>query len=242
MADGTGATRFLEWDGCHNTRDLHLPGGPAPAVLVRSDRVTALTAVGWEALLDHGVRTVIDLRNPDETAADTHTAPRPPAVTTLHVPLDGIEHRDFWDVWWGTPGFGSPEYYVPFLRRFPERIADVARAVAHAGPGGVLFHCALGRDRTGLIALVLLRLAGAEPDRIAADHALSDSRMPAWHAAHGRAYDPGPVEARMAELGTTGRELARRAAEWLDAPGYLRYGGLDADELRALRGRLEGDA
>ncbi|MFG2297341.1 tyrosine-protein phosphatase [Streptomyces sp. NPDC048603] len=240
MAEGNAVVRLLDWEGCFNVRDLGGPGGCAPGALVRSDRVSGLTAVGWEALLDHGVRTVIDLRNPDEVAADTDAAPRPAAVTTLHVPLDGIEHRDFWDHWWGTPGSGSPEYYVPFLRRFPERVAGVARAVAHAGPGGVLFHCALGRDRTGLISLVLLRLARADPQWIAADHGLSEPRMPAWHAAHGRTYDPGPVEARLAELGTTAHELARQAAEWLDAPGYLRYGGLGVDGLRRLEGRLAG--
>jgi protein-tyrosine phosphatase len=46
-----------------------------------------------------------------------------------------------------------------------------------AAPGCVVFHCAGGKDRTGLLALVLLTLAGAAPEEIVADYLLSYERM-----------------------------------------------------------------
>jgi hypothetical protein len=60
--------RHLDWDGCHNVRDF---GGLRAAhgretrsgAVVRGDSVDRLTATGWSALLEHGIRTIIDLRN-----------------------------------------------------------------------------------------------------------------------------------------------------------------------------------
>ncbi|MET8748865.1 tyrosine-protein phosphatase [Streptomyces sp. NPDC004667] len=97
--------------------------------MVRADSLDGLTARGWTTLAAHGVRTVIDLRNDDERGVDH--APRPAGIGTSAIPLDGIEHRDFWDVSWGTPGFATPAYFRPFLDRFPDRVAALARDAAH---------------------------------------------------------------------------------------------------------------
>ncbi|MCX5194172.1 tyrosine-protein phosphatase [Streptomyces sp. NBC_00249] len=234
----TNVGRFVDWEGCFNARDLGGLGGLRRGALFRADSLDALTARGWTTLAAHGVRTVLDLRNDDEREVDH--SPRPAGLTTLRIPLDGIEHRDFWDVWWGTPGFGTPAYFRPFLQRFPDRVAAVARAVADAPPGGVAFHCGLGRDRTGIVALVLLRLAGASPEEIADDHALSEPRVRARYAAQERPYDATEIDEYVAGLGTTVHALARDAAAELDAEAYLRAAGLDAAELGRLEGRLRG--
>ncbi|MEU3771745.1 tyrosine-protein phosphatase [Streptomyces sp. NPDC032472] len=234
----TSTGRFLEWEGCFNVRELGGLGGVAPGAAVRADALDRLTARGWTTLAAHGIRTVVDLRGDDEVGPDR--APRPPGLTTVRIPLDGIEHRDFWDHWWGTPGFATPAYFRPFLTRFPDRVAAVATAIADAPPGGVAFHCGLGRDRTGIIALVLLRLAGASPEEVADDHALSEPRVRAMYAAQGRPYDSAEIDTYLAGLGTTAHALARDAAAGLDAGPYLRAAGMDAGVLRRLEGRLRG--
>ncbi|MFJ3839559.1 tyrosine-protein phosphatase [Streptomyces sp. NPDC090054] len=230
--------RFVDWEGCFNARDPGGAGALRPGRLVRADSLDGLTARGWTAVAAHGVRTVIDLRNDDERGVDQ--SPRPAGTATVRIPLDGIEHRDFWDVWWGTPGFGTPVYFRPFLERFPDRVAAVARAVADAAPGGVAFHCGLGRDRTGIIALVLLRLAGATPREVADDHGLSEPRVRARYAAQGHPYDPAEIDEYVTGLGTTVHDLAGDAARWLDAEAYLRAAGLTGAELARLRDRLTG--
>ena len=50
--------------------------------------------------------------------------------------------------------------YLEFLERFREPFAAAIREVADAPEGGVLVHCQGGKDRTGLVAALLLRLAG----------------------------------------------------------------------------------
>jgi hypothetical protein len=237
--------RHLDWEGCWNVRDLGGLHGAAGRLVrrgavVRADALDRLTAAGWAALQAHGIRTVVDLRNDDERAPDA--APRPGSLTTVHLPLDGIEDRAFWDEWSSGPQFGTPLYYGPHLRRFPQRTAAVVSAVARAAPGGVAVHCGIGRDRTGLISMVLLALAGVAPEDIADDHALSTRRLPALFAARGE-EDHGPaVEAYLAGRGTTAGRVIVSTLAALDVEAVLREGGLGDDELAALRHRLLGDA
>ena len=139
--------RHLAWDGCSNVRDLGGLGRIRDGALVRADALQQLSAEGWRALERHGVRTVIDLRNPDEIGEDA--APRPPGLTTIRIPLDGMEDTEFWSQWLDRPEFGTPHYYGPWLERFPDRAARALAAIARAQPGGVAYHCGIGRDRTG---------------------------------------------------------------------------------------------
>ena len=89
-------------------------------------------------------------------------------------------------------------------------------------------HCAAGRDRTGLISMLVLALAGVVPEEIAADYALSaDCR------------DPNPeLDAFLAGEGMTTSDAIIAVLAALDAEGYLRAAGVGEDDLAALRRRL----
>jgi protein-tyrosine phosphatase len=229
-------TRHLDWDGLDNARDfggLRTADGRRTrwAAVVRADAPDQLTAAGWAALEAHGIRTIVDLRNDDELRPDL--VPRPDGLTTLHLPLDGIEDREFWDHWKLQ---APPLYYGPFLERFPDRAAGVLAAIASARPGGVLVHCVGGRDRTGLITLLLLALAGVAPEEIAADHALSDERMAAVYARRGIEADT-ELAPMLAAEGTSAHEVIVSVAA-LGVEQRLRDGGLGDDELAAVRSRL----
>ncbi|MGH2598652.1 MAG: tyrosine-protein phosphatase, partial [Dehalococcoidia bacterium] len=154
------ADRYLDWDGCYNVRDLggfHTVDGRRTrhGVVVRSERPNGLTATGWSALHAHGIRTIVDLRNDEERRA-TDADPRPTELATVHVPLEQDLLADPEYKQWAERGLlATPLYYRTFLSRWPERAAAAVAAVAHAQPGGVLIHCGLGRDRTGLVAMLL---------------------------------------------------------------------------------------
>jgi protein-tyrosine phosphatase len=206
-----------------NARDLGgLPtvdgGVTRRGALIRSEAVDRLTPAGWRALREHGVRTIIDLREDDERSAPDDGAARRDGVYTIHIPLDRIaDDPEFWEDWMHGPQFGTPLYYAPFLERFPERIEQVLDAIERARPGGVLFHCVGGRDRTGLVAVAALGAVGVAPEAIADDYTRGAER------AH--THDP-VMEQYLAERGTSARELAMELAA---RPGH---------ERPALRARL----
>jgi hypothetical protein len=223
---------FLDWPACANARDLGgLPltagGATRHGALVRSDTPDRLDASGWQALLDHGVRTVIDLRNDDERApADG----RPAEVQTLVLPHDGLEeHPDFWATWWDDPRFATPLYFAPHLERFPHRSARVLHAIAHARPGGVLVHCQGGRDRTGIITMLALAIAGVEPEAIAEDYARSFT---------GTARQDTDAKVLAALGGATPQRAVLDVLDAIDVPATLARGGFTAGDAALLRARL----
>jgi protein tyrosine/serine phosphatase len=189
-----------------------------PGALVRARSLDDFE--DWTALHELGVRTLIDLRNDDERAS----APSPPGIATLHLPLDGSEDREFWDEWAANWHFGTPVYYAPHVARFPERSLAVLEAIAHAAPGGVLFHCMGGRDRTGMIAMLTLTLVGVPAEAVADDYELSISTSPEWER----------IAAGYESAGTTARAEVLRAIAEIDLAPF--------EDLRAaLCARVLGD-
>ena len=77
-------------------------------------------------------------------------------------------------------------------------------AIADARPGGVLFHCMGGRDRTGMITMLVLALVGVAPEDIAADYELSAGHVRRRRRGHRRAH---------ARAGTTARAELLRTLE-----------------------------
>lgn len=233
--------RDLRWEGCFNVRDL---GGLATrhggktrrGSIVRADDLARLTDNGWAALVEHGIRTVIDLRNDDEVGADA--AARPENVDTVRIALDDVEDRRFWEYVRTNDLDGSPLYFPPFLERKSHRCVAAVKAIAHARPGGVVFHCGRGRDRTGLIAVLVLDLAGVFPHDIVADYELSTERVRLLDAALGES-DQGR---EIAEI--LGRKKTSAEAQILDllASGeiaeQLRAGGLGPEDVEALSARF----
>jgi protein-tyrosine phosphatase len=203
---------------------------------VRADALSRLSADGWRRLRAHGVRTIVDLRNDDELGPDA--AAGRAGVETVHVALDGAEDTAFWEPWRRTPAFGTPLYYAAHLERFPERSARAVAAVARARPGGVAVHCGVGRDRTGLVSLLVLALVGVEPEAIAADYALSSERVSLLLVDRGEPDHVPEVEAFLADRGTTGAQLVADLVAEVDVEAALRAGGLGDDDVAALRARL----
>jgi hypothetical protein len=207
-------------------------------VIVRSDNLDHLTPAGWSALQAHGIRTIVDLRNDDERQAGV--TPPPAGLTTVHLPLEDYADTAFWQKWRDTSLFVTPLYYQAFLSRYPERCAAVIAAVAQARSGGVLVHCGVGRDRTGLISLLLLALAGVAPADIASDYELSAVCLPPRFAALGE-EDDGPLSQELlARENTSARAVILATLGSFEVGSYLRSAGLSQAELEAVRTRLLG--
>ena len=234
----------LRVEGLHNARDLGgLPrrgGGTTPSgVFVRSEQPDRVPDGGWTALRAHGVRTVLDLRQPGERA--DHRAAVPAGTADLHVDHDGLEHAAFWAGYWDNGVVGTPLYYLPHLAAMPERTVAVLSAIATAPPGAVLFHCAGGRDRTGLIAAILLVLADVEEDAIVADYLETIANAGALAIGQGRPSKEAAVADLLASRGTTSEEAFRAFLAGLDVAALLaRLPADQAATLRTWRGALGG--
>ncbi|GIE28088.1 protein-tyrosine-phosphatase [Actinoplanes italicus] len=231
--------RHLDWDGCLNVRDLGgLPTRDGRVTrrgeVVRADSLDRLTPAGWAALHAHGVRTVVDLREADERADGIV---RPAGITVVTVPLDDNDDSDFWYRCIDDDIDGTPLYYRPFLERKADRCVAAVRAVARAAPGGVVVHCGIGRDRTGLVSLLLLSLARVTPEAVAADYALSGERLQRYFA-DGRPERGDPVVERLAERGTTIALVLGELLAGFDTETRLIEAGLGDGDVTAVRSRL----
>jgi protein-tyrosine phosphatase len=222
--------RVLAWDGCSNVRDL---GGLRACdghmtrwkEIIRSDSPARLTEAGWSALYAYGIRTIITLRTVGMAEDELNFMSRYSNIAAVQAAIEDITDKEFVQQRVASNLWGTPLYYQDALRRWPERHAAVISAIGRAGPGGVLFHCIRGVDRTGIIALLLLALAGVTPEDIIADYALS----------------PDPYrEELLAKEHSSVREAILSALAGLDIDSYLNMGGVSQEDLAAVRKRLLG--
>jgi protein tyrosine/serine phosphatase len=229
--------RHLLWDGCFNVRDLggfrtgdgHLTRWGA---VVRSDAPDRLSGRGWRALEAHGVRTIVDLRDASERA-DKAPAARLAAINT---PVIDFADESFWDEWRGV--YDAPRFYRAVLERWPKRFSAAVTAVARAQPGAVLIHCQVGRDRTGLVAALLLSLVGVAAPEIAADYALSADRLRPLYTQWLREAADETVKQRLERENVSDEETMLALLADLDPEQYLRGAGASTADLQAARARL----
>jgi protein-tyrosine phosphatase len=246
--------RDLVWDGCLNVRELggHPTGDGNETKfgeIVRSDSVSQLTDAGWEALVAHGVRTVVDLRGDHEREEDP---PRELPVDVVHVPFMEANEEEWQEIAEAieTAATAAPDVetstrdvYVIFLERFKGNVAAAIREVARAPAGGVVVHCVGGKDRTGLLTAFLLHVAGVPEEEIAEDYALSEERLRPRHEAWFEAAESDEELERLQRIAQTPagsmlgvfRELERRYGS---VEGYLRDAGVEEEDLERVRSRL----
>jgi len=240
--------RTLRWDGCCNVRDL---GGHATedgrstrfGAVVRSDNVRLLSDEGWRQLVEYGVTRILDLRFPAELANDP---PSEIPIEVVHVPLleDPISvdiDRSLRDL--KEPRAWRRAVYLAFLDRFAGNFAGAVTAVARAPAGAVLVHCQGGVDRTGLVAALLLRVAGVAIDTIADDYAASEANWAPFRAEWiSEAKDDDERERRRL-LSIMPAEAMRDVLLELEGqhastPAYLADAGVDNRDLERIRQRL----
>jgi hypothetical protein len=180
-ADGGDSSRHVELSNCFNFRDM---GGLATTdgrtvrhgVFFRSDDLVRLTLEELSTLRAMGIGTVVDLRSADEVDRRGSVDWQRWGVVHRRFPLlDVLPPPKANDAAWHDP-VRTADVYLGMTSGAANR-PEFWRAVAEASTAPFLVHCVAGRDRTGVVAAVLLGLLGIEPEEIAADYALSGPRM-----------------------------------------------------------------
>lgn len=220
--------RILTWDNCNNVRDLGglrtVNGGLTRfGAVMRGDTPTRLTGVGWQALYNYGVRTILTLGTYGMEEPELDVTSPYPDVVVKRVEIEDVTDQEFVEKWVNTNFWGTPLYFKDALQRWPERHAAVISAIARAQPGGVLFHCGRGYDRTGIISLLVLALAGVELEEIVADYELSVDSF---------------RDELLAKENTSVLQAMRETLGGLEFAPYLLAGGASPEDLSALRQRL----
>ncbi len=174
----------LEIRGVFNFRDLASASPDLRTRLVyRSDGLHRTDRAGADAVAGLGIRRVMDLRSIAEQ--DREGRFEHPDIETVSAPLvaDNTEIGRQFNRGGEDPLLG---HYLAMLDDNPGEIARALAIVADSIAEGlpVVFHCTAGKDRTGLLAALLLELAGVPDDLIIDDfHASADGveQMSKWY-------------------------------------------------------------
>lgn len=168
------AMRHWPLPDTHNVRDL---GGYARASggttqwrrVLRGEALHRLRDESVTRLVEDGLALVIDLRGPHETALTQHPFQGHDKVAYRNIALFGA----LAPIVMNTAPFSMAQRYCDALDRCGPQLAEVLRAIIAAPEGMVLFHCTAGKDRTGIVAALLLLVSGVDRPDIVADYALT---------------------------------------------------------------------
>jgi protein-tyrosine phosphatase len=226
--------RRVPLDGTDNTRDLGgypVPGGhTAWGRTFRSDAPMNLSPKDVEALRKLGITTHIDLRTADEVGRWPSAAANLEGIRYHHVDLCACMQM------MPESEEGVAASYFEMTGQ-AEPMARVFRIIAKA-EGGLLFHCAAGKDRTGVVAAILLMLAGAERADLLADYILTAAYMrePVKKLFE---TDPDiPYYVLTPRVEYMEAFLDRFLAAYGSAQGYLEGIGVSAEEIKSITQRL----
>ncbi len=237
--------RRVAVEGCLNFRDLG--GYPTDTggtlrwrLLFRADGLHALSPRGVATLRDEiGLGDIIDLRSSAELALDGRGPLEREPVRFHHLPLfDGGRGQR-------TPPLGATlaDLYFGMIDLARGPIAKVITVLARTKDPAV-FHCAAGKDRTGVISALLLSLLGVREEVIVADyaatrealHAIVD-RLMASEGYQGM-FEELPPDTLHADPETMEGFLARVRSEFGSMLDYAREIGIDAENVDRLRARM----
>jgi protein-tyrosine phosphatase len=240
--------------GAINLRDLGgipVEGGRIrPGLVFRSGMMHNITPEGLRILADmHAVRTVVDLRNDMELDQDGVSDFTAAGITHRHVPVvteaatavtrtERIRELASGQLPWA-------DMYLKMLRDSPGTFRQFFEVLADQRSLSVVFHCAGGRDRTGVTAMLLLSALGAEDDVIATDYARTGPILARYPERFERTIrETGLTLEQMAQMvGNTAPEvihdlMAALRDEWGSTEGYLESTGLDMAVIPELRAQL----
>ncbi len=176
-------TRVLDLEAGCNLRDL----GGYPTVdgrrvqtgkLYRSGVMAYFTEADKRRIAELGIRAVCDLRRSNERADEPTQWPDDDNVK-FFVWDDEPDLEAQGELSWqnATSGEHAREVMTKLYRNMPAWLENRLRGVFEYLAGGhvpLLFHCAAGKDRTGLTAALILHSVGVERDTILADYELTN--------------------------------------------------------------------
>lgn len=232
--------RRLPLSGTNNTRDLGgypCEGGAVKwGVFLRSDNPSALTQEDIAYLQAYGVTAAVDLRKREEAAHMPSALEGVKGIQVHNISMSDNIHNI--DIQGDIPGSMSG-LYITLLDESQEEIHQIMQVMAQA-EGGVLFHCAVGKDRTGVVAMLLLKLVGVSDGDVVANYAVTEIYMRDIFAQQADVFQRADMPEYVLKSTPVSMErvLQHLAHKYETAEKYLLGIGLSADTIARLRAKL----
>ena len=248
MAEVIPAGRHLELAGVHNVRDLggyptENGGQTRWRRFLRSDSVHQLPPASQSALVEYGVRTAIDLRTTREVRAAPSVFAGSSAVAYQHHNLMGDDPVDDIPVEGDVVG-AMVGLYTGWLDNRRVQIGRILQALAAPDALPALYHCAGGKDRTGVITALILGIAGVSAETIAEDYGLTARYLgPVYLAGdepHPNITTEADYQRAFCPPDAMSRVLAHLDRGYGSVEGYVRAAGVTGGQLSSLRAAIAG--
>lgn len=163
-----------------NLRDLGgiaIDGGVLrPGLAIRTDDLAYVTEEVAAQLVADGLTAIIDLRSPAEVSVTGRGPLGEHPIAYHHLPLIANVGESMDRDAPALSHEGMGRMYVRMVEGAAPQLVTALTVIAHT-PGASAFHCAAGRDRTGVLAAMLLLALGAADDDIVTDYALTGDNM-----------------------------------------------------------------
>lgn len=246
-AAGAEPPRLLPLHGTFNFRDLggyHANGGRTRwGRLFRSDALLHLDDHDIAILNELGLATVVDLRSSLEISGSGRG---PLASTNIRYVQQSLIEREAGESRGAPapPGGELAERYLFYVDVSRETFARLVGLIAQEDNLPLVFHCAAGKDRTGVMAALVLSLLGVDRTDIVADYLASGQGLAAIVArlaqdpVHRALMDYLPPSYYQIEGRTMEAFLDGFADRYGDAHGWARQAGITDDVLDQLRASL----
>src|SRR5512143_34268 len=237
--------RTIDLEGCLNFRDLGgYPTADGRVVrwrqVFRSDALHHLTRQDIAHLREEiGLGTVIDLRSSAELRSEGRGPLAHEPVAFHHLPLyDGQAAKST-----ASADMTLMDRYFLLAEFAKEPIGKVVTALA-ASDAPAVYHCAAGKDRTGVVSAVLLGLLGVPDAVIVADYAATKENLDAIverlmsTEGYYEMLSALPPDTMHAEPETMAGFLARLHEAYGSMDAYARGAGVSDEAIDGLRARL----
>lgn len=196
---------------------------------IRCGTVTRPTDSDIAFLKELNISTVIDLRG------DFEHQNQPNDLERL---TENISHISLYELNAASAQAELSRVYEIIISEYSKNICKALKAIAAAPDGAILYHCFLGKDRTGILSMLLLSIAGVDEDDIVADYQLTYTYLESYIKANSDSlWDTAPKNhySLPQTMHTLITYIKNRYGSVMD---YISKSGVTHEEIEAIRARF----
>ena len=238
-------SRIIRTNTTLNTRDLgNLKTTnnktTMPCIFIRSDNLVSNEDSIYtimDLINNHNLKTVVDLRAKKEVDQGISIASKIKGINYYNISL-----VNFMPLGQGIPKDSNykelSEWYIEILEKSKNEIKEVLEIIYKHKKGCTLFNCTMGKDRTSIIAMLLLLIAKVDKKAIARDHAISAKNVVDYYAPYLHSMNNNQIVFTKVKYKDMIRTIEYIEAKYKNINNYLLSCGIEDKVIKSLRRRL----